>query len=279
MAEDSDTVLDEEYTAAAYAFFSKTANVDSKTKAAVKKFHAWCKKQEAYDMRMYRCHGRTNGLLRHIYAAHNWPKNVCESLAEEYDPSYIRSTKEEGICTETQLLKIYDGTLGDEQPLVYTDSLVCDFFDRQWLPVAFQLPLWYDGIRTWADMIVYDIKKRVFVLIELKTGYASQVYDKLLASPNECDFLPKTRRVLCHLQLGWMYFVLGMSSQRVDDAYVVRVGADVGANAPEPLAADVLAFYCDDHEAARTTFADWFANKHFREPIADVKRRRTKEDE
>lgn len=205
-------------------------------------FDVWLTAQRKQDEKNYLAHGHTRGLLHHIRTVQGWHNDADD---DENGLRLLESGRSHSSCEigstvdrELQLLMTEDVVVHR-----YTRWLVIYFCQRQWVPCAFQTPIWADGVRTYADIIVYDTRRARFLLIELKTGYDNN-YDTVLRERSAYDYFTKTLRTMCHLQLGWMYFELDRAAHPWPlDACVLRVSSARGVRRPEPLMDAVLAYY------------------------------------
>ena len=230
----------------AMAFFRTRPEPDTEILA---RFDTWLAGQRALDARNYAAHGNTAGLLHHIKVVHNWTDLSMDGMyTDEWTgASYNSSSKEIGIGVDNELRNLCEGTVLHEKKVYdYTRWLLFFLHKRRWLLCACQVPIWShdETVRTHADMIVYDTLNRCFVLIELKTGYANH-YDRVYKLAGETDVFENTKRIMCHLQLGWMFFELVRDRKfpALLRACVVRVSIDAQAPEPEPLITDVLQYY------------------------------------
>ena len=215
----------------------------------VTEFRAWLRRALDDDRAKQVTQGRTNGLINHILVTQNWFET--DDDVPESD-EHARSSIDTGKQVDAELAALHAGVAHDYVDR-YTTWLVIYFCQRQWLPLAFQTPIWAtDGgsVRTSADIIVYDLVRRRFALVELKTGYDNN-YDAALRARTDLDYFEKTRRTMCHLQLGWMYFELDRAAHPWPlDAYVLRVSTKHGVRQPEPLQHEVADFYRHLYAAA-----------------------------
>lgn len=199
-----------------------------------------------------------SGLLRHLGLLLRWPTTDAEwrdayasgsTVAREREKGErARSNKELGQRADREVIAVINDRV---PPLAsslhnYSKWFFMYLFQRRWLPLDAQLPLWSADnrtVRTWADVVCYDLRAQRLVLIELKTGYAYH-YDDLLTI-GASGPLAHTARNQHQMQLGWMHARLcELTATENIDAYVVRVNTEEGV--PEPHALD---------EAARAYFA------------------------
>jgi hypothetical protein len=183
-------------------------------------FAAWQTKQSDADARMARLHGAPRGLLGHIKQTHGWYNNDAkfDPKTLDEDEGESKSNVELGKRVDTELALAFVSRASTAAADAafrasldsYTIKVIMFFATQRWLPCAFQTPLWSaDGqVRTWVDMIVYDLANKYFVLIELKTGYLDHTFHGVLKKASPIEFFDRTPHNMCHLQLGWMFHVL-----------------------------------------------------------------------
>lgn len=183
-------------------------------------FAAWHNKQRAADARMAKLHGAPRGLLGHIKETHGWYNDDAkfDPTTIEEDEGESKSNVELGKRVDIEMVLAFVSIASTPAEVTafchslhsYTIKLIVFFATNRWLPCAFQTPLWSaDGqVRTWADMIVYDVKNKYFVLIELKTGYLDHTFHGVLKKASPIEFFDRTPHNMCHLQLGWMLHML-----------------------------------------------------------------------
>lgn len=224
----------------------------------MRKFQVWLVEQKRRDAVNYAAHGATGGLVNHIAVVHNWTNDVRLSVSALADNNKALSNTDIGIRVDMEMEALFRGEQ-IAKPHNYTIWLIMYFYERGWMPCAFQVPLWTADnttLRTKADIVIYDTQGSRFALIEQKTGYDYN-YDTITKAKTAYDYFPRTRRVMCHLQLGWMYFEMARTKHPWPlDAFVVRVSSRAGVRRPERLDVEVHKFYVHEHTEARTMTSD-----------------------
>ena len=226
-----------------------------------------------------------HGLLRHLEIICRWTNGTHEE-----DPSSesmklhtqeakhrrdrrhyrARSTKSLGERVDEEIGKIVNGTrLHANKTYRYTKWLLMYLYERQWMPLSSQLPLWLDDntVRTSIDIVCFDISRRVFLIVELKTGYAfnyfferarpalfvetEKVFESTMVSPNDPSAVLQTSYSQHQMQLGWMQWRLEKELVGVApvDGYVVRVNSRNGVSAPFVLEEFAKEFFRTIYEA------------------------------
>ncbi len=190
-----------------------------------------------------------SGLLRHLGLLLGWPVTDAEWKAvvasgntmprEREKGERARSNKELGKRADREII----ATINDQvAPLAsslhrYSKWFFMYLYQRRWLPLDAQLPLWSADqrtVRTWADVVCYSLEERRLVLIELKTGYAYHYTDVLtLGGGGPIEHTAYNQH---QMQLGWMHARLTeLAGTEEIDAYVVRVNSEEGIPRPHPL--------------------------------------------
>lgn len=218
-------------------------------------YFTWLAAHCSTDRTNYMAQGRPQGALEHICVVHGWRNEDVQQTSQVPTSRRAASSNTNiGSCVDEELQKLHRGELrtldGCDD---YTRWIVLYFFERHWLPLALQVPIWCQdkSVRTCADIIIYDLTTKRFALIEQKTGYDNN-YKFVRYPRTETNFFDRTYENECHLQLGWMYFELDRAQHPWPlDAYVMRVGR-IGVRKPEPLLPDVAAYYRNQHRADNT---------------------------
>jgi hypothetical protein len=127
-------------------------------------------------------------------------------------------------------------------------------YQRQWLPLEAQVPLWsadQTTVCTWADILCYDLQRPGrLMLIELKTGYTRHYTDVLSIVSGR---VAHTAYNLHQMQLGWMQARLASVCKRYPaiegvDGYVLRINSEEGIPAPFPLDAYARDYFAGVYE-------------------------------
>lgn len=118
-----------------------------------------------------------------------------------------------GIYVHQQLDGIAQGdVLVDPHP--FTLAIAKLIRDRGWFVIAAELPIVAESINlcTRADLLLFDPKANVPILVEIKTG-RDQGYSAALVSPRAHIGMPDalvrdSEKTRAHVQLAWMYWAL-----------------------------------------------------------------------
>jgi hypothetical protein len=176
--------------------------------------------------------GQPSGLIRHIKRIMGWPvgEDEWEDVRDEGLVAYresegkgTRASKNRGIRADTDLARaVTDLHTAAKDYTLYSKFFMMYLYQRQWLPLEEQLPLWStDGalIRTCGDTLCYDLSKPGrFILIERKTGY-TEGYQSQVTHIDSCfSHTPDNEH---QLQLGWMQWRL--------ESYLRPIGAKLAA--------------------------------------------------
>lgn len=255
----------------ALAFFKTLSdNAPTHEYPMLGKFQIWLAEQQRRDTRNYKAHGATRGLVHHIYVMQNWMSGVKVPITASNERAL--SSTEIGIRVDDELEALFNGR-SIARPHAYTVWLIMYLYERRWLPCAFQTPLWSaddKSLRTKADIIVYDTVNARFALLEQKTGYDNN-YNVVMGKRSPYDYFAHTRRIVCHLQLGWMYFEMARTRHPWPlDAYVVRVSSRQGVRQPEPLDDSVYRYYKHEHTEAGTLAQGMLMYTPLAEVVASV---------
>ncbi len=196
-----------------------------------------------------------SGLIKHLGQLMNWPVtgeqwDEARRLGQVLPQSRMkreraRSNTELGKRADQEITAVINDFVS---PLAkslhrYTKWFFMYLYQRQWMPLDAQLPLWSEDnatVFTWADVVCYDLTRPggALVLIELKTGYTYRYFQPLTANPYAT--IVHTPYNQHQMQLGWMQWRLASLAAtkgiEVVDGYVLRVNSVEGV--PSPYALD-----------------------------------------
>ena len=200
-----------------------------------------------------------SGVHRHLGRLFNWPvtEEEWETAFEERrvlpkQPHAVRglSSTHTGQRADGEVLRVISG----EDVLVkdmhkLTKWILMYMFERRWLPLDGQLPLWSkDGrsVRTWVDISYYNLETRRVGVMELKTGYRFE-YEHVRTTGGAHGFRDSDYN-RHQLQLGWMHACLLPRATAVQielEAVLVRINGNDGILEPLALSEEALAFFAN----------------------------------
>lgn len=198
-----------------------------------------------------------SGLLPHLGRLFDWPITETDWAEAKAEGRIVmsgggeraRSNTDLGVRADDEVIKVIKN-----EPLLskelhrYTRWVFMYLYQRQWLPIDAQLPLWSDDkrtVRTWADIVCFDLVHNRLVVVELKTGYAYN-YDALQSRSRVLEAVPDTAHNRHQMQLGWMCAQLSKAAaarQLPVTGFVVRVNSLDCIPAPFELENDAREYF------------------------------------
>lgn len=189
--------------------------------------------------------GTASGLLAHLSEAWCWTTDrsgMCnEFRAALGTPG---SSIDLGRLVDAEVAALILGASLAQPPHAYTRMLLAFLRERNWLPLATQVPLWHrsNTIYTFVDLLVYDAAQKQLVLVELKTGF-DHAYDTPISNAErEMDVFVDSHHMRHQQQLCWMQVVLEAEfasllpkeqQQQPLRGCIVRVSNAVGVREPD----------------------------------------------
>lgn len=189
-----------------------------------------------------------SGLLRHLAEAWSWAVDV-DQISDSYwaNCGVAGSSRKEGQLVDTQLQSLLINADSVPNAHRFTAMLLTFMCERNWIPIAAQVPLWHRGnaIYTFIDMILYDIDAKRIVLLEIKTGFDHNYTEPLAEMHAQTDVFVDTHDMRHQQQLCWMLTIL--RAELPPDTplvgCVVRVSDADGVREPEWSCAVVEQFF------------------------------------
>jgi hypothetical protein len=229
-------------------FMSKAARERSRLEStfpALALWRRWYEQTVQRDETLFLASGEQSGAIKAIEKLLDWTPGAELDFGSAGAVGRARSSRSTGCLVDDELSALLaDDDETDEYLHRYTKWVATNLTQRGWLPLACQVPLWSEHVRTWADMIAFDLKRARFVLIELKTGYDHNY--RVVREPfaPERHILERTHYNEHQMQLGWMHFVMHETGHPQPlDSYVLRVSSKNGVAVPMPLDHDIVAVY------------------------------------
>ena len=203
-----------------------------------------------------------SGVHRHLGRLFGWPvtedewdeaRSSFETVRVENKSLRGQSSTYVGERADNELQRIIKGELVPAKAThKLTKWMMLYLYERQWLPVGAQVPLWSEDGRsvcTWIDIVCYDLNTPGrLVLIEQKTGYKDN-YEAMRTVLGAHGFIDSHYN-RHQLQLGWMHSRFAPRAKEYGlsvESLVVRVDGTSGIQEPLPLDAKTLAFYETDY--------------------------------
>lgn len=155
--------------------------------------------------------GTGSGLLAHLSDAWGWATSPFEIGAEfRASRGPAGSSLNIGSAVDAEIGALILSAPLLRPPHQYTCMLLEFLRERNWLPLASQIPLWNrsNTIYTFIDLLAYDIAAQQLILIELKTGFDHAYETPICAEQSDSDVFVDTHRMRHQQQLCWMQAIL-----------------------------------------------------------------------
>ena len=215
----------------------------------LRKWQKWYDKLIAADTVNYRQHGHCEGAHAAIERMMNWRAQDTSVLEFTKTPC---SSMQTGSRVDDEITQLSANNAAYASKLhKFTKWLATSFTQRQWMPLACQVPLWFrrseqaKPVRTWADLIAFDLVNERYVLVEIKTGYAEN-YDLERSDPFDIhsQYCARTARNEHQMQLGLMHFAIRQTGFQMPlFSVVVCVNNQECVREPMPLNCMTIGFY------------------------------------
>lgn len=200
--------------------------------------------------------GTGSGLLAHLRDAWGWTTRPFEIGAEfRASLGLAGSSLNIGCAVDAEIGALILSAPLLQPPHQYTCMLLEFLRERNWLPLASQIPLWNrsNTIYTFIDLLVYDIAAQQLILIELKTGFDHAYETPICADANSgSEVFVDTHRMRHQQQLCWMQAILEADLAPLLPASdelpavrgcIVRVSAAGGVREPDWSNDEIRAYF------------------------------------
>ena len=195
--------------------------------------------------------GTGGGLLEHLRLAWHWATTGAEfGSAYRASRGTPGSSTELGQMVDAEMTALIVGSKLVQPAHAYTVRLLEFLQQRNWVPLATQVPLWHrsNTIYTFVDLMAYDVVGKRLLLLELKTGF-DHGYDTPIRNSDIStdDVFVDSLHTRHQQQLCWMHVVLEhelkSSSGGKLASCILRVSEQAGVREPDWSNSELLAFF------------------------------------